>query len=467
MLPEFLRICWEFQVNTTLRNMIKCLTAFGLFFFTSLLAENNYYHTWKVSEGYYEDTLAKSVATETPYFSKQEENETQEILVYKRVFASFRKQDDKTGMAVVLTHLAGICRKQKRNPEAELYFEQAEKIAREIKNYEVLKNIYDQYSNYFEEKQDYRNAYKYHVLYSSVYDSIYSQSVKKTDAEISDSKNNTLPEPVNILTEQEILSQNSSSEKKLWLVTFSLFLLILLIFAGIYLKRKNDYIQRILLRREKDSKLVIETEERDRSRLARELNDGIGQQLSAAKLNISALQSCLKTTSDTDKEMLQNAVNLLDDSVKVVRNVSHNMIPSTLIKSGLIPAMEELISKINEGGRMKMNIEIVGYVPRSEPTKEAILFRAIQEVIQNITIHSTASQASVQFVKHESELSIVIEDNGKGFDAHAVIREGKTVGLRGIQSRVGYLNGLVFFDSRPTKGTTVTIEIPDSFFSTV
>jgi signal transduction histidine kinase len=217
----------------------------------------------------------------------------------------------------------------------------------------------------------------------------------------------------------------------------------------------------MLKQQELRSKAVIEAEEKERIRIARELHDGIGQQLSAAKLNISGLKAAIKTTDPAEVTMLQNALDLLDESVKEVRTVSHSMMPNALIKSGLVSAVREFIHKISTSGNLKMNLEIIGLKERMEAQVENILFRVLQEVVNNIIKHAKASEVSIQFIKHEKELTILVEDNGIGFDVGKELNVTDAgIGLKNIASRVAFLNGEVIFDSYPGKGTTVTIEIP-------
>jgi two-component system NarL family sensor kinase len=84
----------------------------------------------------------------------------------------------------------------------------------------------------------------------------------------------------------------------------------------------------------------------------------------------------------------------------------------------------------------------------------------LQELVNNIIKHAQANEVSIQLVKHETELNIMVEDNGKGFDVTKTLDEAAGIGLKNIQSRIAFLNGNVYFDSFPGKGTTVTIELP-------
>jgi len=263
-------------------------------------------------------------------------------------------------------------------------------------------------------------------------------------------------EKVNELT----VSKKNTERNVLVILVISFLVIIVLLFSRISARKKEELIKELLSQRDIRLRSIIVGEERERSRVASQLHDGIGQQLSAAKLNISALQSYLKATDATDSLMLKNAVDLLDDSVKEVRNVSHSMIPNALVKSGLLAALHEIISKNGTGNKLKFNLEVVGEITRLEQTKEAVLFRVLQEVIGNIINHAKATEVGIQLIRHEKELSILIEDNGIGFDADRAIKNNNSIGLRSIQSRMDFLKGNVYFDSRPTKGTTVSIELP-------
>jgi two-component system NarL family sensor kinase len=234
-----------------------------------------------------------------------------------------------------------------------------------------------------------------------------------------------------------------------------------LLFVRAKLKQKQRLDKELLQQKELRSKAVIEAEEKERVRIARELHDGIGQQLSAAKLNLSGLQASLKTNKPEEALMIKNALDLLDESVKEVRAVSHSMVPNALIKSGLVSAVREFVNKISSTGNLKANLEIVGMNERLDSTIENILFRVLQEMVNNIIKHSKASEVGIQFIKHDKELTILIEDNGVGFDVGKKLNDPEGgIGLKNIQSRIDFLNGHVNFDSYPGKGTTITIEIP-------
>lgn len=136
------------------------------------------------------------------------------------------------------------------------------------------------------------------------------------------------------------------------------------------------------------------------------------------------------------------------------------MMPNALLKSGLVSAVREFINKISSSGSLKINLEIIGLTNRLQQTVETVLFRVLQELINNIIKHAQTTEVSIQLIRHETELTILIEDNGIGFDVEKILGKEGGIGLKNIQSRVTFLNGEVYFDSHINKGTTVTIEIP-------
>lgn len=199
---------------------------------------------------------------------------------------------------------------------------------------------------------------------------------------------------------------------------------------------------------------VLEAEERERIRIARDLHDGIGQTLAAARMTLGNYVSQKKIES---LEM-QNSLDLLEDSIKEIREISHNMMPSSLTKFGLTSALKQFTNKINALGKLEIELQIVGFKERSDERIELVLYRIIQEIISNIIKHAEAKKVSIELVRHDDELILIIEDNGRGFDTANTENHG--IGLKNIATRVEYLNGNVNFDSSIGKGTSVVIEIP-------
>jgi len=207
---------------------------------------------------------------------------------------------------------------------------------------------------------------------------------------------------------------------------------------------------------EAKTKAVIEAEEHERQRIARELHDGVGQKLSAARLHLSALEGKFDSSQTQEELLLTNAISMMDDAVKEVRSVAHTMLANALLKQGLAGAIRDLIQKINNGGLLKIELEISGLEQKLDPTVESMLFRIIQVIMSNIIRHSGANQVTIQLHRQESELVLMVEDNGIGFNP-AEISSG--AGMQNMKSRVAYINGFFEVDSSPGRGTTITVEV--------
>jgi len=206
---------------------------------------------------------------------------------------------------------------------------------------------------------------------------------------------------------------------------------------------------------------ILNAEEAERRRIGSDLHDGVGQLLSVVKININALNEELAQQLDADQvRRFGDALDLVDESVREVRSISHNLLPNALIKRGLARAVREFLEKVQQAGRLRIRLETLGLDgARLDPVVENALYRVIQELVQNIVKHAQASEMDLQLIRHEHELTLLVEDNGHGFDP-AALGPDAGIGLRNIASRVAYLGGTLDIDGRPGRGTTITATIP-------
>ena len=203
---------------------------------------------------------------------------------------------------------------------------------------------------------------------------------------------------------------------------------------------------------------MIVAEENERKRIAADLHDGVGQMMSAAKMNLSAFENDIPFTNDGQKQSFEKIISLVDESCKEIRAVSHQMMPNALLKSGLASAIKEFIDKIDTRV-LKVNLHSEGLNERLDGNVETVLYRVIQECVNNVIKHSGANSLDISLIKDADGIAATIEDNGKGFNAKDKEKfEG--IGLKNILSRIGFLKGTVDFDSSPGKGTLVAIHVP-------
>jgi signal transduction histidine kinase len=156
--------------------------------------------------------------------------------------------------------------------------------------------------------------------------------------------------------------------------------------------------------------------------------------------------------------VFERSLDMIDTSIRELRRVAHNMMPEMLTKFGLDEALKEYCNAINTTKQLAVKYQSVGMETRIANPIEIIIYRIVQELLNNTMKHASATEVFVQLIRQENRLNIVVEDNGKGFDT-SIVKEGKGAGLVSIQSRVDYLKGQLDIHSGEGKGTLVNIEL--------
>jgi signal transduction histidine kinase len=224
------------------------------------------------------------------------------------------------------------------------------------------------------------------------------------------------------------------------------------------LKQQAHLQAEIMKQQDNATKAVIEAEEKERKRIAGELHDGVGQMMSAAKMNLSAMKSNLAFASADQKNNFEKIESLIDESCLEVRTVSHNMMPNALLKEGLAAAVRTFIDKIDKHV-IKINLYTEGLNERIDSNIETVLYRVVQECVNNVIKHANASLLDISLIKDDDGISVTIEDDGKGFDTSG-IAEFEGIGLKNIKSRIDFLKGTIEWNSAPGSGTLVAMHIP-------
>jgi signal transduction histidine kinase len=226
-------------------------------------------------------------------------------------------------------------------------------------------------------------------------------------------------------------------------------------------RQRGELQQQRIQQLELDKQLIavdamLKGQEEERSRLAKDLHDGLGGLLSGVKYSLSNMKDNLIVTPD-NMAVFERSLDMLDTSIKELRRVAHNMMPEMLTKFGLDEALKEYTNAVNATKLLAVKYQSLGMEDRIEKSTEIIIYRIVQELLNNILKHAEASEAFIQLIRENSRLNIVVEDNGKGFDT-AILNDNKGAGWANIRSRVEYLKGQMDLHSEPGKGTLVNIE---------
>lgn len=155
--------------------------------------------------------------------------------------------------------------------------------------------------------------------------------------------------------------------------------------------------------------------------------------------------------------VFERSLDMIDTSIRELRRVAHNMMPEMLTKFGLDEALNEYCNTINTTKLLTVKYQSLGMDARIDKSTEIIVYRIVQELLNNIMKHAVATETFVQLIRENNRLNIVVEDNGKGFDT-ALLEQHKGAGWVNIRSRVDYLKGQLDIHSEPGKGTLVNIE---------
>ncbi|MEO8769714.1 MAG: sensor histidine kinase [Ferruginibacter sp.] len=238
-------------------------------------------------------------------------------------------------------------------------------------------------------------------------------------------------------------------------IIFMVFVAGLFLFVFQYRKRKIMY--------ENEKQLlalnsILQGQQEERSRLAKDLHDGLGGMLSGIKLNLSSMKGNI-VINEKDALLFNKSLLQLDNAIAEMRRVAHNMMPEALLKFGISDAIRDFCDGINESNSVKMKYQGINFTEPLEKSTEVILYRMVQELSNNAIKHAHANTIFIQIAQHELGITLTVEDDGKGFNMNdGNIKNGN--GFKNIQSRVDYLKGSWDIKSEPGKGTSINIEIP-------
>ncbi|WP_313516582.1 sensor histidine kinase [Sphingobacterium sp.] len=199
---------------------------------------------------------------------------------------------------------------------------------------------------------------------------------------------------------------------------------------------------------------LLDGQEQERARIARDLHDGLGGLLSGTKLQLSHLND---QTSFEIQEKMQKGITQLDMAVDELRRVAHNLTPDLLQKFGLQEALNDYASRMCNDN-LEIDVQFLHFNNNMNLDQQLVIYRIIQELVNNAIKHAEPSQILIQLVEEDSEYHITVEDDGKGFDSNN--HSNKSAGLQNIRSRVEFLKGNLNVQSDIGQGSSFEINIP-------
>lgn len=333
-------------------------------------------------------------------------------------------------------------------------------VAQDLQTLQELSKLYLLGSEINEKLDQNRQALDFRKQYESLNDSLAGvetrSSIHKLEIEYQ-----TAQKEKAIADQQLVIARNNLEiERKdksifLWAAIAVSLLSAIVIFIIVYRNKQRRHAEKIqLLRKQNELQVLnalIEGEEKERSRLARELHDGVGGILSASRMHLSIIQD--EEPQGPRHDDFQNISAMLDHASQEIRTIAHNLFPDLLQMHSLDGAISNFCQRIRKSG---LNVEYycLGAIPDLPIHMKLVLYRAVQELLNNVMKHSKADHVLVQLSHQKGMLVLIVEDNGVGFDQG----EGYGMGLRTLQDKVAKMDGTIAIESEPGKGATIQIE---------
>lgn len=330
-------------------------------------------------------------------------------------------------------------------------------IAQHIQHREDVRDAWGTLAGIYALEHRYDSAYFYFTLYSALKDSISNDRSRREIEEIheryaADKKDKE------IALQREQLARQRLVKDILLFSSLFLIAFILLLYNRRRLKQRAAYEIKLSRQRNDLFGAVIMAQESERKRIAQDIHDTLGSLLSAAKLNLSALDEDFVRGERAQR--YRASLQLLDEVSAELRNIAHNIMPAGLSKIGLPAAVKGLLDTLSTPTGLKINYQVYGFDERLSDELEISIYRVLLELINNVIRHSGATLLTLQMIRYPRYINIVVEDDGIGLDKKKAAGQGKGMGLSNIRSRVSYLKGTMEIDSKEGVGTTVLMEIP-------
>ncbi|UTN04858.1 histidine kinase [Flavobacterium bizetiae] len=328
------------------------------------------------------------------------------------------------------------------------------------------KNYYNELAKVYNATKEYDKAYFYSHKYNAVNDSLnntkFKSEIVELEAKYKKAESEKKITMLQSLNDKAALMVYSNRLNSLLFAGLSFLLLLIVLFLWIFNKnqKKLSVQKEINLKQELSafedrhklsvSKALIQGEEMERKRIARDLHDGLGSMLSSVKIHLNlAKKENAETVNGVDA--------LLDNSIKELRNISQNLMPESLLELSLEHALRDLCAA-NSNAVTKVEFQYLIKKSRLPKNYEIMIYRIIQELLNNALKYAKASQVLVSCSQNKDVFFITVEDNGVGFDISDP-KNKNGMGLKNIKNRVEFLNGKLEIESKPNQGTSAYIEL--------
>lgn len=445
---------------------VSLLNIGNVFFRTAKMDSAQWY--WQTSLNYLTETKSPQQAAMAynnlaEYYTSQNQF-AQAAAFNEKAMALRLRLKDKQGYISSLNNQGNLLIREKNFAAAEKYLltalDSLKKYPLKSDEQKVLFNL----SQLYEATGKYAQALNRFKEYSIVKDTLLNESTRNTANDLLIQYETEKKEAQLALQNVELAQQKSRLQQTFLLlvaltVVLVLLIVVVLLARGRY-KRNMQLVEneKQLAVREAFIDATLQSQEAERKRVAQDLHDGMGQLITELRFMIGNI-----TPSSTPEERVQfveTGERVLNDMHKEVRAVAFNLMPQTLIQSGLVPALREMALRIQERQPLKVEVSSFDMDKRLTDVQEISIYRMVQEWTNNIIKYSGATKVIINLVRNEDELSLTVEDDGAGFDS-SKLEHSKGHGWKNILSRAGLIKATVDVDSSPARrGTSLLVSVP-------
>lgn len=317
-------------------------------------------------------------------------------------------------------------------------------FAEETDSFGHLEDIYYNLSKAYSLKNDGTKAVQYLELWNVLRDTIFSRQSTKIYSELEILYESEKKQQQIALQNSQLSKQEAELERNQILQIASAFALILLVSLGLLQRNRLKKKQELALKeaevlvKEAEINVAISSQEKERARYARDLHDGFGQMISILNVNIKTLENGAKPKER--QKVFESSEKVIEDMYAELKNICFDLMPQTLIKHGLESALQEFSGRINQTGKVQVELIVFGVNERLSELQEISLYRISQEWVNNILKYADAQKITLQITKDEEEITLLIEDDGMGFDKR-LLTSGKGNGWKNLNTRANLIKG--------------------------
>lgn len=373
---------------------------------------------------------------------------------YLKKSLEIRKQTkDQFAIAMSYNVLGNLYLEQNKIPEATNYYKESNHIATTIGYLDLMKTNYESLSKLYKNSGNYELAFENLNQFRKLNDSIFNIGRIKQVEELSTQYETAEKDKEIVENKAKIFQRNTALA-----ALIGVLLLGLVYYKNYQNKQKIKLQKEILHQQDLATKAVMDAEDNERKRMATHLHDGVGQLLSAVNMNVGVLEE-FKDEPENFSTIINKTKNILDEAITDVRSLSHQIMPNMLIKNSLSNALRELIEKTTSP-KLQISLKMEGLRDDLDENIQVVMYRIIQECINNTIKHAEASSIDIVIQQKENSIFTLIADNGKGFNPLKLNSKSAGLGLENIKSRIEFLKGKIEIDSAENQGTKVNVEIP-------